>query len=135
MTFTVTTKVQLTDERIADVLVSAFEGGINYWAEIVSVNKPADAIPHATERGWLMVGDEGYPSYIASPIIGGSVMLRDADDGANDHLLNRVMLENGLNIMAAEYPNHFADILNENDDAGTADVLVQLALFGEVVYG
>ena len=31
--------------------------------------------------------------------------------------------------------HHFPNILNGNDDVETADVLIQCALFGEIVYG
>ena len=37
--------------------------------------------------------------------------------------------------MAKKFPKCFADFLTENDDAETADVLLQCALFGEVRYG
>jgi len=41
----------------------------------------------------------------------------------------------GLQVMAEEYPRHFADFMSENEDAETADVWLQCCLFGEVVYG
>jgi hypothetical protein len=37
--------------------------------------------------------------------------------------------------MAADYPRHFADLVNENDDADTGDAFVQCCVFGEVIYG
>ena len=48
--------------------------------------------------------------------------------------------ENYLRAMekGKEYPgfkDHFADIINENDDAITADILMQLAVMGEIVFG
>lgn len=44
-------------------------------------------------------------------------------------------LKKGLQKLAAEYPKHFADIVNDNDDADTADALLQLATLGELRYG
>jgi len=44
-------------------------------------------------------------------------------------------LKKGLQRMATEYPKHFADIVNDNDDADTADVLLQLSTLGELRYG
>lgn len=44
-------------------------------------------------------------------------------------------LLNGLNIMAAKAPKHFADLVNENDDAITHDVFMQMVVFGEIIYG
>lgn len=48
--------------------------------------------------------------------------------------LNLTKIKKGLTLMAKKEPSHFADILNENTDEVTADILLQLALFGEVKY-
>jgi hypothetical protein len=37
--------------------------------------------------------------------------------------------------MGDKYPSHLSDLVEEQDDAITADILLQLALFGELVYG
>lgn len=37
--------------------------------------------------------------------------------------------------MQEKYPQHWADIINESDDANTADVFLQCVVFGEVIYG
>jgi hypothetical protein len=37
--------------------------------------------------------------------------------------------------MRDQYPRHFADLVGEDDDAITGDVWLQLAVFGEVIYG
>ena len=37
-----TVRIEVTDQRIADLLCSAFEGGSNYWYEIVSYVKPSE---------------------------------------------------------------------------------------------
>ena len=37
--------------------------------------------------------------------------------------------------MKKEYPSHYADLVEENDDAETGDIWLQLAVFGEVIYG
>jgi hypothetical protein len=41
----------------------------------------------------------------------------------------------GLQLMADKYPNHFADFMQENDDATTSDVFLQLSVFGELIFG
>ena len=40
-----------------------------------------------------------------------------------------------LELLATECPGHWYDFINENEDAITGDVFVQLLCFGEVVYG
>jgi hypothetical protein len=37
--------------------------------------------------------------------------------------------------MAQAYTRHFADFINQNDDAITGDVFLQCCLLGEVLYG
>ena len=41
----------------------------------------------------------------------------------------------GLELMRDEYPRHWADLVEENDDLITGDVFLQLAVFGELIYG
>lgn len=48
--------------------------------------------------------------------------------------LNLERIKRGLTLMAKVEPEHFADIINENSDEVTSDILLQLALFGEVKY-
>lgn len=40
-----------------------------------------------------------------------------------------------MQLMAKDYTHHFDDLIRENDDAITADVFLQLSLFGDVIYG
>ena len=44
-------------------------------------------------------------------------------------------VQKGLELMRDEYPRHYADLMEEEDDAITGDVWLQLAVFGELVYG
>lgn len=43
-------------------------------------------------------------------------------------------VKKGLELMRDQYPRHFADLVEENDDLITGDVWLQLATFGELVY-
>ena len=44
-------------------------------------------------------------------------------------------VKKGLEMMRDQYPRHYADLVEENDDAITGDVFLQLAVFGELIYG
>lgn len=44
-------------------------------------------------------------------------------------------VKKGLELMRDQYPRHWADLVEEQDDAITGDVWLQLAVFGEVIYG
>ena len=51
------------------------------------------------------------------------------------YTLDLKAVRKGLRLMKKEYPNHWADLVEENDDLITGDVWLQLAVFGEVIYG
>ena len=44
-------------------------------------------------------------------------------------------VQKGLELMRDLYPRHWADLVEENDDLITGDVWLQLAVFGDVIYG
>jgi hypothetical protein len=121
----VTTNV--SDERIQDLLTSAFEGGSNYWYIIKKYNYP----PGQTRQS---LGIK-FP-HIELPFKGGSLLIGDIEgDKEYDKILDRTAINKGLQLMAEKYPKHYADFIAEDDDAATGDVFLQLALFGEVVFG
>ena len=50
---------------------------------------------------------------------------------------HRITMDNvrkGLELMRDDYPRHYADLVEENDDAITGDVWLQLAVFGDIIY-
>jgi hypothetical protein len=109
--------VQTIDpKRVSDLLCSAFEGGSNYWV-----------------KSGRREGFEGYLSDVALHE-GATVFIKTIDDD-KELKLDRLTILNGLQLMMTKQPRHFGDFLAENDDADTADVFLQLALFGEMIYG
>jgi hypothetical protein len=108
-----TIEVKLCDQRLHDVLTSGIEGGCAYWASI-------DCGAH--QPGWSNYFTATFFPHgdTAIPRVG--------------HTLSLEKLRCGLAIMANKYPFHFRDVMMETDDATTGDVLVQCALFGEIVY-
>lgn len=110
-----TTRVTLTEERIAEVLVGAWEGGSNYWCE-----------------------SDGQPYRLSDDLLHLPVACRIIDEdqeGEFPQVLDLWKLQRGLDVLADLYPWHLAAILDETDDSGTADALLQASLFGEVLYG
>jgi hypothetical protein len=61
-------------------------------------------------------------------------MCRFGGDRAR-HEVSREMIDLALQAFATQEPRHFADWLAENDDAETADVFLQLCVFGKTIYG
>lgn len=129
-------KLAVPRQRVAQLLVCAIEGGISYWCERQEFKKKE---PEAWEPV-LDAGDEKpsrWPMYDYPLLPGGEVSFK-ADDGSGEvktYKLNLETLTNGLALMAEKCPHQFANFMQENEDAGTGDVFVQLCCFGEVVYG
>lgn len=61
--------------------------------------------------------------------------LYEDDESKEKHHLTIADVENGLKLMRDRYPRHYADLMTENDDLITGDVWLQLATFGELIYG
>lgn len=113
-------KLNITDETLKDLLCGAFEGGSNYWIDMVSA-------PNKEER------PANVEYWHECPVHGIPIVVHVQDDKA--YTLNRAELEKGLQVMADKAKHHLNDILCENTDATTADVFLQCCLFGEIVYG
>jgi hypothetical protein len=118
------TKLSIDDQRLKDILCSAFEGGSNYWIEKVNILRRPECAEYWHE----------------SPVTDGVLEVIVSEDEpiegkGKKFLLDRAKLQSGLDAMAKLYPRHFADFISENDDATTGDVFLQCCLFGEAIFG
>jgi len=59
----------------------------------------------------------------------------EMDTPAGKYYLTITKLFEGLENMHEESPRHYKDFIEENWDAITADVFLQYALFGKVIFG
>lgn len=130
MTVEIAQEVKLED--IANLLVSAFDPavrGSGYWCEISGDRKP--------EKMTFQLSPEQVYRYCDYPLNeGGELYIKDIEaDKGETYTLNLASIRKGLEIMAREYPRHWADFIGDNDDATTADVFVQCCVLGEVLYG
>lgn len=116
--------VVLSDEDIDDIMCGAIEGGISYWACKAEV-----------------VEDEYLGEFAGDQISrGGSLRIYDREDGET-YLLTLEKLLRGFSMaLLLGYGDSWLDN-SENTvdmcciDAQGCDVIVQLALFGDVIYG
>jgi hypothetical protein len=129
----VTVPIEITLEKVSNLLCAGMEGGINYWAMIDDYIEP--------ETVWHGKGASDTFRHIDYPLSdGGAVIILECgddcdEDDAPKHRLDLAAIRRGLEVMAREAPQHFADFLNDNDDADTGDVFVQCCLLGEIRYG
>lgn len=132
--------------RIADLMTTAIESGYSrYWCAGVYLRE-VNGRPfrvNATKQNaeW---GNPEYPGlwYTAASLYDGTRTVRieiveyDESDGTKkSHYVDESAFVKTLSLMAAKYGNHFRDFAEENDDAETADVFLQLLALGDVVYG
>jgi len=112
---------QISNFDIHDLMVAALEGGINYWCNEVRIKE----YPSDIKDGEVME---------ASEIIsrGGKLELSDDDEVWE---LDKVKFLKGLKkvMVWGDFDN--VEDLMEVHDAETVDVLIQYALFDEIVFG
>jgi hypothetical protein len=120
MELNINTKVVLSDEDIANILVTAFEGGINYWCKKVKMMKTT-----VSDDVW-----DREEKIIASDFIGlgGKLRLYEAE-GDENWVLDADKLKKGIEMYFTE------NGVDMDIDADAADSIIQYALFGELVYG
>ncbi len=152
----VTITIEVPMKRVLDLVISALDSAsIRYWLRRHGDDKDPDdeeeendgchyvtSLPDGFDPNALVWLDEPWPAYARhdyfAPLVEGGAMTLfiedDRDDGKDKVVLDLDALKRGIAEMAKREPRHFADFMNENDDAVTADVFMQCCAFGEVVY-
>jgi hypothetical protein len=126
-------EIEVSDEMIGNLLTNAFEGGSNYWYQIVRQKKP-----QSNPEKWVYRSSSQtvFP-HIDYPMNGGHLVIKSVEEPEGfPRFLNRKVIARGLQDLAnsKDYRHHFADILKEDDDQITADVFLQFCLYGDVLY-
>ena len=118
----VTTTIDVEDEFVRDIYTTALEGGIGYWSG-------------CSEYRWDTVQANAFRAVIHE-------LEPDDDETADENgygpaiVIDHAFMVLGLTRYAQKYPSLFIEMVTDEDyDAGTADMVVQLALFNEVKYG
>ena len=132
----VNSPLNVTEDRVRDLIVSAFEGGSNYWIESITT-KIGDGLVYEDfkEGGRFAVDGEYFPGHILVPFHPKCSLEIKNQDEEKSFTLNVDSMKRGLDLMAKNHANHWSNFVTEDDDADTADVFLQLCLFGEIVYG
>lgn len=124
------TPVAVPLDSVSSALCSAFEGGSNYWYRIERFIKP---------RSFVNTPKLKVYRHLSYPLNRGGALIVSDSDGAGEGKvktgrLDLASINRGLALMATLYPKHFSDLLREDADSTTGDVLLQLCLFGELIY-
>ena len=123
--------VALSEEDVTDLMVTAIEGGISYWSCLDNTGEEFKNAPK----------DESVSETCARILLnGGSIKLIDEEDDNAEYELTLEKLMDGIKLYVANgYDTYDVFGGKEPDmwmcDAECADAIVQLAVFGELVYG
>jgi len=121
-------RIEISDELIEDILCSAFEGGITYWAENVSCKDYDDM---KKIGGWKH-------EYLTKTKKKDAVMYIHESETGEKYPITKKSIIDALQKMDTpeyNYTKALNRLLNGDWDADDADIVVQTACFGEVVYG
>lgn len=132
---TIEVRVQLYDEDLRDIWITAFEGGMRYWCPRVEDVDALDPLPHEAPSEWLVRG-----------LLAGSTLRLLEDVGEGDtpqwHSLTTKRFVLGVRrwITHRSAQGRTPRIEDSrldvgNIDATEAEVILQFALFDEIRYG
>lgn len=111
------TTVEITDERLRDLIITGVEGGFGSWIQYETYKHSADNIDDILVQGREnLEEDEGPGEY--GPWV----------------KLDKARFEWAMKEFAKQCPHQFNLFLNENEDAITGDCFMQIAVLGEVTY-
>lgn len=110
--------IELSNQIIADLVVTALEGGSNHW-----LNR------------FVATGYDK-PEFYDTPF---SITVEyddpDSDEGQTaTAVISNIEFEQGIQLFYL-HTRHWEDAIAENMDAYTADCFMQCVILGEVVYG
>jgi hypothetical protein len=126
MDFIVNATFKVSRQQVAGALWRAFGSQIT-WFRVVEVIEAPTLRFRSIEPLALRMVD--YPLNE-----GGSIGIVSTEPSSDVFRLDLKSIRRGLEDLATKYPRHFADLVNENTDAITANVLLQCCLFGELIY-
>lgn len=116
-----------TKLAITNTLITALEGGSNYWYML-------------EDEDIVVILDKSisYTENIINHILTDSdfsINISDCETEEHLGILNQESVLNGLKLARKQYKEEYDMIMSEDYDAGVADIIFQLMIMGEVIYG
>jgi len=137
-------EVSVPLEAVEEVLVTALEGGINYWGYLLGEEKLEEWIDEKIEKGELKRDDSIHYKWMDAMFQGcpHKISVWDVEEEKDEGTeplgyLSMDTIGKGMQLAMRDYPKLYAQHFPEydNGDVESADVLFQLMIMGDVVYG
>lgn len=129
MSIKITQEIFVTKTMLEDLIVTAIEGGSNYWYWLdrneMDEKLPANGDPLAIRLANRLYDDEGFK-------------LNVYDCQEQEHVLGVITHKScvdSFEILKDKDPDVFENIVLDNWDANDADCFFQVAVMGEIVFG
>lgn len=143
-----TIQVKITKEDVSDIICSAVNGGVGYWAAVsADDNDYSEAKKHLVEQG-ADLKDVCFEEVFAQILFDGKSLEVTDIEKDETYLLSLEKLFIGLRKTIEEgYYSHYNWFVPEGDgfgewqlnccqiDSEVADIIIQFSLFGEVLFG
>jgi hypothetical protein len=127
--------IVLPPKRIADLMVTLIESGdpvTRSWLGRVSASAEHRAV--CTEKPWY--SDSKF--WAQSDFVLHVYCDKATSEDTGERFLKPADFAKGLSLLATVrdgvYANHLADIIGDNEDASTADIFMQMVVYGDEVY-
>jgi hypothetical protein len=118
--------ISVHDDTLASVIFSGLSG-ITHWCDRARIRGRKKGVTSG-------VMDKPEWERYFRPFQAGALVVRDSNT-KQEHVVDRAAIVKALAIIGDKYPHHLKSILEDNTDAETGDVLIQVAAFGDIPYG
>tara|TARA_R110000796_G_scaffold215252_1_gene331235 strand:+ start:104 stop:511 length:408 start_codon:yes stop_codon:yes gene_type:complete len=119
-------EIELEYEMFENIIVTALEGGSNYWYVLGDI-KGCKKMPHKAESERIAYGLWHNKE--------SKVCIHDVEDGELLGTLTQDRVREGLALGCGEHMEEIGMMMDGKYDAWTADTLFQILVMGEIVYG
>jgi hypothetical protein len=111
----ITVETEVSNQDLADLVVTAFEGGSQYWCDSCH----------------MLEGQPVLSPWYSDPLFYGSPFKMQV----GRKIIDNAALEAGMQLFSTKYPARFAEFKAGDYDAEDADAFWQCVVLGDVVYG
>lgn len=106
----------ISKEKIEDIIITALEGGSNYWYTLINESSTEEVLNKINAGENVMVFDQEDPDTLLG-------------------LLNQKSIQKGIQQSIYENSYLIANVIEDNWDANDADCLFQYFVMNEIVFG